>query len=278
MIAPHSTDERRAAPAERHARQIVLPQIGAAGQARLAEARVLVVGCGGLGAPVIHYLAAAGVSHLHLMDDDVVEPSNLNRQVLHREVDVGRRKVERALEVVRALDPSLAVTGEVARLTVDDARARVKQADVVVDCTDGMPTKFLLNDACVLEDRALVHGACTAFAGQVMVVPGRNGPCLRCLFPELPPQDAVPSCREAGILGAVCGVVGSMMAAEVVKHLVGASTLVGRYLAVDVLGPTVRAIDVPRDAACPACGEHPEVDAATREDYVLPRACVVLAP
>jgi adenylyltransferase/sulfurtransferase len=259
--------------AMRHARQLVLPEIGRTGQQKLKDARVLVVGCGGLGAPVIQYLAAAGVGAFTLLDDDVVEPSNLNRQVLHRTADIGRRKAERAAEVVRELDPSIAVDARVHRLAPYDVRTLVRGHSCVLDCTDGLPTKFLLNDACVVEDVPLVHGAATAFAGQVLVVPGRRGPCLRCLFPDPPARDAVPTCRTAGILGAVTGVIGSFMAAEATKVLVGdAHTLVGRFLAVDVLTPSVRALSFARRVDCAACGDAPNVDVTHADDYELP-AC-----
>lgn len=262
-------------PAQRQARQIALPEVGPQGQAALGRARVLVVGCGGLGAPVIHYLAAAGVAaehgvgHLTLVDDDAVEPSNLNRQVLFGEADVGRKKAEVAAERVRALDGAIDVEARVERLTGMAARRAAAAHDLVLDCTDGLPTKFLLNDACVLEDRPLVHGAATAWSGQVLVVPGRRGPCLRCLFEEPPPRGTVPTCRTAGILGAVTGVIGAMMAAEAVKLLVGKGerALVGRFWAVDVLAPLVRELAFARRAACAACGDAPSVDVTRAEDY-----------
>jgi adenylyltransferase/sulfurtransferase len=260
----------RIPPAARHARQLVLPEVGPEGQARLGRARVLVVGCGGLGAPVIQYLAAAGVGALTLVDDDVVEPSNLNRQVLFGESDVGARKAERAAAVVAALNSGVDVEARVERLAGAAVRRAVRAADLVVDATDGMPTKFLLNDACVLEDRPLVHGAATAFAGQVLVVPGRRGPCLRCLFEAPPPKGSVPTCRTAGILGAVTGVVGSFMAAEAVKVLVGnKNALVGRFLAVDVLTSNVRAMKFERRVACAACGHTPSVDVTNANDYEI---------
>ncbi|MCC7072664.1 MAG: HesA/MoeB/ThiF family protein [Deltaproteobacteria bacterium] len=238
------------------------------GQARLAAARVLVVGCGGLGAPVISGLAAAGVGHLTLVDDDTVEPSNLNRQVLFTEADVGRPKAEVAAERARGLSGALDVRARAERLAAGGARAAVRGFSLVVDCTDGLPSKFLLNDACVREDVPLVHGAATAWSGQVLVVPGRKGPCLRCLFEGPLPAGALPTCRTAGILGAVTGVIGSFQTAEAVKVLVGnAHALYGRLLAVDVLAPSVRAVAFPRRADCPACGEAPTVDGTNPADY-----------
>ncbi len=254
--------------AERHGRQLLLSEIGAEGQARLANARLLVVGCGGLGAPAIQYLAASGVGHITLCDDDQVELSNLNRQVLHRSIDIGRKKAERAAEWVRELDDGLQVSALVERLGVANAREQVRAHDVVVDCTDGLPGKFLLNDACVLEDVPLVHGAATAFSGQVLLVPGAAGPCLRCLFEDVPPPGTVPSCQEAGVLGGTVSLVGSLMALEVVKWVARmAGAVGGRFLTVDALEPSVRTLRFPRRPDCAACGDEPEVDARTPADY-----------
>jgi adenylyltransferase/sulfurtransferase len=259
----------------RHARQLVLPEVGRAGQNRLAAARVVVVGCGGLGAPVIQQLAAAGIGHLTLVDDDVVEPSNLNRQTLFRASDVGSRKAVVAADFVRALDPDVDVTAVVERLTATRARAVVAGADVVVDCSDGLPTKYLLNDACVRQDRVLVHGAATAWSGQVVVVPGARGPCLRCLFPTLPPRDTVPTCRTAGIVAPTTGVVGSLQAAATLRVLLGVHPLpdeAGRFVAVDVKAGTTRTLRFDRDPACPACGDAPTLQATSDVDYEMP-AC-----
>lgn len=258
--------------AARFARQLVLDGVGKAGQERLAAARVLVVGCGGLGAPVVAALASAGVGALRLLDDDVVEPSNLNRQWLFDAGDVGRRKAERAAAWARRFDPDLDVQHEVRRLGVHDARELVRGVDVVADCTDGLPTKFLLNDACVLEDVPLVHGAATAWAGQAMVVPGRQGPCLRCLFEDVPDASAIRTCRDEGILGAVCGVIGGAMSIEVVKTILGRPSLVGKLLAFDGATMESRTMKLARDPACRACGDAPDVDARTPEDYE-PRRC-----
>lgn len=252
----------------------MLPEVGPAGQARLASARVLVVGCGGLGAPVISSLVAAGVGHLTLVDDDSVEASNLNRQVLFTEADLGRPKAEVAAARARALCSTVDAVARVERLSTGGARAAVRGFSLVLDCADGMPTKFLLNDACVKEDVPLVHGAATAWSGQVLVVPGRRGPCLRCLFEGPPPAGALPTCRTAGILGAVTGVVGSFQAAEAIKVLVGSDqTLIGRLLAIDVLSPSVRAVGFPRRPDCAACGDAPTVDATNPADYEAGDAC-----
>lgn len=253
---------------ERHQRQLILPELGSAGQDRLAAARVLVVGCGGLGSPVIQYLAAAGTGVLTLCDDDVVEDSNLNRQTLHRERDHGRPKAERAAEWVHELDPALSVRTLDERVSTHNARELAQEHDLVVDCTDGLPVKYLLNDACVRERVPLVHGAITAFAGQLMVVSAGGRPCLRCLFPEIPSPADVPTCQTAGVLGAAVGVVGSMMALEAIKLLAtDAPTLAGRFCAWDGHAGSTRVLDVPPDAGCAACGEAPRVDARDPAAY-----------
>jgi adenylyltransferase/sulfurtransferase len=259
--------------AARHSRQLLLPEVGEVGQARLAAARVLVVGCGGLGSPVIQYLAAAGVGRMTLCDDDVVEASNLNRQLLHRAADVGRRKAERAAEWVSELDPQLEVHARTDRLSTGNAREAVRDHQLVVDCTDGLPVKFLLNDACVMEDVPLVHGAATGLSGQLLVVPGRAGPCLRCLFEDVPPAGTVPTCQEAGVLGATTALVGSLMAMEAIKRLLERSDdQPGRFLSIEALRAEVRPLRFGRRADCAACGDEPEVDARTPDDYA-PRAC-----
>jgi adenylyltransferase/sulfurtransferase len=261
--------ERTVERAERFSRQLVLPEIGPAGCGKLERARVLVVGCGGLGTPVIHYLAGAGVGHLTLVDDDVVEISNLNRQVIHRNNDVGRPKAERAAEWVAELDPSITTTVLDERVSTHNARELVRSCELVLDCTDGVANKYLLNDACALERITLVHGAVTAFAGQIMVLERGKGPCLRCLFPEIPSGAAIPSCQEAGVLGAACGVVGSLMALEAIKLICGlGSRYVGNIVAVELFGGAVDMRPVSPDPDCGACGERPRFDARDANDYL----------
>ena len=256
----------------RYARQLVLPEVGLDGQRRLRAARVAVVGCGGLGAPVVQQLAAAGVGHLSLFDDDSVEDSNLNRQTLFRVDQLGIRKAEATAAFVRALNPDVDVTAFVERVTVVRARQVFAEHDVVVDCSDGFPTKYLLNDVAVVTDTPLVHGAATAWAGQVLVVPGKGGPCLRCLFPTLPTAGSVPTCRTAGILAPVTGVVGSLQAAEVLKLVLGLPDLRGRLLAVDVKDATTRTMRFERDIDCATCGDRAHDVAVNDNDYVMP-AC-----
>ncbi len=253
----------------RYARQLVLPEVGVVGQRRLQGARVAVVGCGGLGAPVVAQLAAAGIGHLGLFDDDSVEDSNLNRQLLFRVDQRGARKADATAAFVRALNPDVDVVSHVERVTLARARHVFAAHDVVVDCSDGFPTKYLLNDVAVATDTPLVHGAATAWAGQVLVVPGRGGPCLRCLFPTLPAAATVPTCRTAGIIAPVTGVVGSLQAAEVLKLVLGLPDLRGRLLAVDVKDGVTRTMRFDRDPDCVACGEGAHDIAMRDSDYTM---------
>ena len=260
--------------AEQFSRQLVLPEVGPKGQERLASARVLVVGCGGLGSPVIQHLACAGVGRLTLMDDDVVEVSNLNRQTLHRAEDVGRLKAVRAAEWVSGLDAGCEAVGLTERFSTHNGRELVREHGLVLDCTDGAGIKYLVNDACVLERRTLVHGAVTAFEGQLLVLTDGRGPCLRCAFPEVPDPSSVRSCQEAGVLGAACGAVGSFMALEALKLICGfGRTGAGHYMSLDLLSSALSTLPLAADPGCPACGERPRVDARTDEDYEF--ACAV---
>jgi len=274
--ARHDTDrasdsESAIERAERLSRNVRLDAIGLEGQARLARARVLVVGAGGLGAPVVSYLVGAGVGALTIVDDDRVERSNLNRQVLFTTRDLGAPKAEVAARAARALDPAVSVSAVVARLGVDDARERVRAHDVVVDCTDGLPAKYLLNDACVREAKPLVHGAVTGLAGQALVVAAGGKPCLRCLFDELPPEGTVPTCQTVGVLGAACGVVGSWLAHACVRVIVDdAPFMVGRFTTFDLSIGRVKSLAFDARRTCEACGETPTRDARDPEDYRSP--------
>lgn len=239
---------------ERYARHLLLPGVGADGQARLREARVLVVGAGGLGSPVLTYLAAAGVGTLGLVDDDAVDLSNLQRQVVHATPDLGRAKVDSATERVRALNPHVRVEPHRLRLRAAEATALLSSYDVVVDATDNFPTRYLLSDAAVATGRPLVWGAVARFDGQVSVWwPGR-GPCYRCVFPRPPAPGAVPSCAEGGVLGVLPGVIGSLQATEVLKILLGlGEPLVGRMLVYDALASSFGEVALARNPACPSC-------------------------
>ncbi len=245
----------------RYARQIVLPQVGEAGQRALLDARVLLVGAGGLGSPTALYLAAAGVGTLGLVDDDLVDTSNLQRQVLHTEASEGRLKVESGRETLAALNGDVEVVTFEERLVAANALSMFEGWDVVVDGTDNFPTRYLINDACVLLDIPNVHGSVYHFDGQVTLFHGPNGgPCYRCLYPSPPPAELAPNCAEAGVLGAICGIVGTWQAAETMKLLLGQGELLeGRILSIDALSGRVRELRTRRDPACPVCGDEPTV-------------------
>ena len=243
---------------ERYGRQILLDEIGGAGQAALLGARVGVVGAGGLGSPVVLYLAAAGVGHLTVIDPDTVALSNLHRQILHGTADLGRPKARRAAEAVAALNPEVRVDAVEGRLEADNADAFFRDHDLVVDGSDTFDTRFLANDAAVRTATPLVHGAVLGFSGQVMVVAPGAGGCYRCLFEAPPPPGEVPACSEAGVVGAACGVLGSVMALEAIKRLVGVPGLEGRMWTWDGITGRVRTVTVPRNPRCPACGAAAE--------------------
>ena len=242
----------------RYSRNILLAEVGGAGQARLRAARVLVVGAGGLGSPLALYLAAAGVGTLGLVDDDRVDLSNLQRQVAHTTDRVGMAKVDSAAAACRAINPSVTVEAHATRLTADNAMALVGAYDLVCDGCDNFPTRFLVADACALARRTLVSAAVLRFDGQLSTFkPHAGGPCYRCLHPAPPPPGLVPTCAEAGILGAVTGVMGTMQATEALKEVMGIGDgLSGRLLVWDALAARVRTIKLPRDPACPLCGPH----------------------
>lgn len=245
---------------ERYSRHIILPEVGGEGQRRLLAARVLIVGAGGLGSPVGLYLAAAGVGTIGVVDSDVVELSNLQRQVLHGTADVGRPKCLSAKEAMEGVNPDVHVFVHNLRLTSENALDLVRLYDVVVDGSDNFPTRYLVNDACVLAGRPLSHAAILRFEGQVTtIVPGR-GPCYRCLYPDAPPPGAVPSCQEAGILGATAGVVGSIQAVEVLKLILGIDgCLVGRLLVCDTRAMTFQQVPVARQPDCVVCGDEARI-------------------
>jgi len=252
---------------DRYSRHIIMDEIGPAGQAALLDAAVLVVGAGGLGSPVLQYLAAAGVGRLGIADDDTVERSNLQRQVLHGDADVGRPKVESAREFVTALNPDVDVRTHELRVSVDTVTDLVADYDVVVDASDNFPTRFLLNDACVLADTPLSHGAVYRFEGQVSTFTGGE-PCYRCLFPEAPPEGAVPDCATTGVLGALPGTVGAMQATEVVKLLTDlGEPLDGRLLAYDAADLSTEEVTIRPSPSCPVCGEDPTVTSVGDVEY-----------
>ena len=239
----------------RYARQLLVPEIGPVGQRALREARVLIVGAGGLGSPAAMYLAAAGVGRIGLVDDDVVDESNLHRQVLHASDRVGARKVDSAELTLRGINPALELVKHDERLTEANAERLVAGYDVIVDGTDSLETRYLINDAAVRLRRPVVHGSVHRWDGQVTTfAPG--GPCYRCLHPVPPPSELAPDCAVAGVVGVVPGIVGMLQATEALKLVLRTGeTLAGRLLVVDALGATFDEIRVARDPACPACGD-----------------------
>ncbi|MCL5290968.1 MAG: molybdopterin-synthase adenylyltransferase MoeB [Actinobacteria bacterium] len=257
---------------ERYSRHILLPEIGGEGQKRLNEAKVLVVGAGGLGSPAALYLAAAGIGKLGLVDSDAVDLSNLQRQVLHGTADVGRPKTTSAAERLADINPDVEVVEHDLRLEAANVMEIVGAYDLVLDGTDNFPTRFLVNDACVIAGKPLVHGAILRFDGQATTIVPGDGPCYRCVFPEPPPPGVVPSCSQAGILGAVAGVIGSIMASEAVKVVLGLpGILKGRILAMNALDMTFREVNVRKDPSCPVCGENPVI----KEPFDIEFACGV---
>lgn len=239
----------------RYARHLLLPEVGMAGQRRLAAARVLVLGAGGLGSPALLYLAAAGVGTLGIADDDVVELTNLQRQIAHGTGDVGRSKVESAADAVARVNPAVRVETHAGRVTAATADRLVAAYDVVVDGTDNFPTRYAVNDACVRAGVPLVWASVLRFDAQVAVWWAGHGPCLRCVFPHEPAAGEVPSCAEAGVLGALCGTVGSVQATEALKLVLGiGAPLVGRLLIQDALGQRWDSVAVRADPSCAACG------------------------
>jgi adenylyltransferase/sulfurtransferase len=243
---------------QRYARHILLPEVGGVGQGRLLGARVLVVGAGGLGAPLLLYLAAAGIGTIGIVDHDRVDLSNLQRQVIHDMGSVGRPKVESAAARIRAINPDVRVEAHEARIDPANALDLVSRYDVVADGTDNFATRYLLNDACYLAGRTLVSAAMLRFDGQLSTFKAHLGaphPCYRCVFREPPPPGLVPSCSEAGVLGALAGLVGSLQATEVLKEVLGIGEgLSGRLLLVDALSSSFQRISIPRDPGCPLCG------------------------
>ena len=245
---------------ERYSRHIILPEVGGNGQEKLNESKVLIIGAGGLGSPVALYLAAAGIGTLGIVDNDVVDLSNLQRQILHTTNDLGRQKTESAKEKLEALNPEITVNAYHELVNSTNIMEMIKDYDVIVDGTDNFPTRFLINDACVLGNKPLVHGAILRFDGQVFTIVPGAGPCYRCIFEEPPPPGTVPNCSQAGILGAIAGIIGTIQATEVLKLIIGKGrTLKGRLLVVDALDMTFREVKIRRNSACPICGDNPTI-------------------
>ena len=259
---------------KRYSRHIIMPQVGSKGQRNLIEAKVLIIGAGGLGSPVALYLALAGVGTLGIVDFDVVEMSNLQRQILHHEHDIGRPKVVSAMETIAEYNSDVKVVAHEAPLTSENAMEIISQYDIVVNGADNFPARYLVNDASYLAGKPLVDGSILLFDGQASVfIPG-NG-CYRCLFPTPPPPGAVPSCAEAGVLGALPGMVGSIQAVETIKLIIGAGEpLSGRLLLIDALSMEFRTVKLRRNTKCPLCGDNPTIHELI--DYEL--FCGLAAP
>jgi adenylyltransferase/sulfurtransferase len=244
----------------RYSRHLIMPEVGVEGQKRLKAARVLLIGAGGLGAPLGLYLAAAGIGRLGLVDFDVVDFSNLQRQVIHGTPDVGRPKLQSAADRIRAINPEVKVDLYETRLTSANALTLFDPYDVIIDGTDNFPTRYLTNDACVLLGKPNVYGSIFRFDGQASVFYPPHGPCYRCLYPEPPPPGEVPSCAEGGVLGILPGLIGCIQATEAVKLILGnGEPLVGRLLLYDALRMSFREFKVRRNPKCPVCGDHPTI-------------------
>jgi adenylyltransferase/sulfurtransferase len=271
---PLSNEEVR-----RYSRHLILPEVGLDGQRKLKAAKVLCIGAGGLGSPVALYLAAAGVGTIGIVDFDVVDYSNLQRQILHGTPDVGRSKLDSARDRLKAINPEVNIVTHDAALSSQNALQIFEPYDIVVDGTDNFPTRYLVNDACVLLKKPNAYGSIFRFEGQASVFATVDGPCYRCLYPEPPPPGLVPSCAEGGVLGVLPGIIGTIQATETLKLILGAGEpLIGRFLIVDTLRMKFRELKLRKDPDCPVCGTHPTVTALI--DYeqfcgVTPAAPVV---
>ena len=245
---------------ERYSRHIMLPEVGGSGQQKMLEARVLLLGAGGLGSPAAYYLAAAGIGNLGIVDFDQVDLSNLQRQIIHSTERIGMLKTESAKKTIQALNPDVNVTLYNEKMDSNNIMSLIKDYDYVVDGSDNFPTRYLVNDACVMKNKTLIHGSIYRFEGQVTVFKPGDGPCYRCLYPEPPPPGMVPNCQEGGVLGVLAGVIGNLQVVEVLKLILGiGKPLVGKHLIYDALNTEFRSLRLRRDANCPICGEKPTI-------------------
>jgi thiazole biosynthesis adenylyltransferase ThiF len=245
---------------ERYSRHIILKEVGGKGQQKLLDARVLIIGAGGLGAPIALYLAAAGVGTIGIADADDVDLSNLQRQVIHFTADIGKPKVESAREKMEAINPDVTVKTYKEWVSAANITSIISEYDFIIDGTDNFAAKFLINDACVLAGKPYSHGGILQFVGQtITVIPGQST-CYRCIFPEPPPKDAIPTCSQAGVIGVLPGVIGSIQATEAIKFLLGKGKLLaGRILMYDALDMKFRDVEIKRNPKCPVCGENPTI-------------------
>ncbi len=245
---------------ERYSRHIILPEVGGSGQQKMLEARVLLLGAGGLGSPAAYYLAAAGIGNLGIVDFDQVDLSNLQRQIIHSTERIGMLKTESAKKTIQALNPDVNVTLYNEKMDSSNIMSLIKDYDYVVDGSDNFPTRYLVNDACVMKNKTLIHGSIYRFEGQVTVFKPGDGPCYRCLYPEPPPPGMVPNCQEGGVLGVLAGVIGNLQVVEILKLILGiGKPLVGKLLIYDALNTEFRNLRLRRDVNCPMCGEKPTI-------------------
>lgn len=252
MMGILSPDEQK-----RYARHIILPEVGVSGQQKLKDASVLLVGLGGLGSPVALYLAAAGVGRLGLIDHDIVDVTNLQRQIIHGHHSIGHKKVQSARDRLHDLNPHVRIDVHDTPLTHHNALAIISQYDIVADGSDNFPTRYLVNDACVVAQKPNIYASILRFEGQVTCFDARTGPCYRCLFPQPPPPDMIPNCAEGGVFGVLPGILGSLQATEVIKTILGiGESLQGKLLMVDALRMQFRTLHLAKDPECPVCSPH----------------------
>jgi adenylyltransferase/sulfurtransferase len=244
----------------RYSRHIILPEVGGKGQKKLLDSKVFLVGAGGLGSPAAFYLAAAGIGKIGISDNDDVDFSNLQRQILHSTKDVGRPKVQSAKETIADLNPDVEVVPYTERLNSENIIDIIKDYDVILDGSDNFPTRYLVNDACVMLGKPLSHGSIFRFDGQATTILPGQGPCYRCLYETPPPPDLVPSCQEAGVLGVIAGIIGVIQATEVIKLVLGKGNILnGKLLLYDSLNMDFKKLSIQRNPACPMCGENPTI-------------------
>lgn len=246
---------------ERYSRHIILKEVGAKGQKKLLNAKVLIIGAGGLGAPAAMYLAAAGVGTIGIVDADEVDLSNLQRQIIHSTADIGKAKVQSAKETMQAINPDITVNTYRTFVSSENIMELIADYDFIIDGTDNFPAKFLINDACVMAKKPFSHAGIIRFKGQLMTYVPNQGPCYRCVFKEPPPKDAVPTCKQAGVIGAMGGVIGSLQAMEAIKYIIGKGELLtGQLLTYDALTMEFRKIKLPKNTSdCAVCGDDPTI-------------------
>ncbi len=245
---------------ERYSRHIILPEVGGVGQRKMLDARVLMIGAGGLGSPAAYYLAAAGIGHLGIVDFDTVDLSNLQRQIIHSTERIGMLKTESAKKTIAALNPDVNVTTYNERISSQNIEELFEGYEYIVDGSDNFATRFLINDACIMMNKVNIHGSIFRFEGQATVFDPKNGPCYRCLYPEPPPPGLVPNCQEGGVLGVLAGIIGNIQAVETLKLVLGiGESLAGKLLIYDALNTEFRKLKLKRDVNCPVCGDNPTI-------------------